>query len=192
MKMTWRNLFRGVGARMSWFLFCGAISAALGCGLVTVRNPEASIAAPAYGETLQGVAGAAEPTSERTSSFETSPTPTDSSAVNAFPPVPSSPSPTPIACPGSLPSRLMRGEYAYVLPEPPLANRIRSGPGRDFPVVGRAELGEVMELEEGPVCADAWAWWRVRLLDTGVSGWTAEGDSNAYWLGPCETGEACP
>jgi len=192
MKMAWGKALKGLGARGSWFLFCGAIVAAMGCGVVTVRDPEASKAAPADGETQPGDIGAPGPTREGTYTYETSPPATGVPSGNALPTVLPSPSPTAMACPGTLPSRLTRGEYAHVLPEPPVANRIRSGPGRGFPVVGRAEPGVVMELEEGPVCADSWAWWRVRLLDTGVSGWTAEGDSNAYWLGPCETGEACP
>ena len=95
-------------------------------------------------------------------------------------------------CPSALPSRLTVGEYAYVVPEPPVANRVRAGPGRDYPVVGKAQPGAIMEVLEGPRCANDWAWWKIRVLDTGLSGWTAEGNNQEYWLAPCSSRNSCP
>jgi hypothetical protein len=38
-----------------------------------------------------------------------------------------------------------------------------------------------VRVEDGPRCADGYAWWFVRNLD-GLEGWTAEGDAAGYWL----------
>lgn len=94
-------------------------------------------------------------------------------------------------CAGARPSRLTVGKYAAVSTDPPLANRLRSGPGKSYPIVGKIQPGEVMQVLDGPRCADGWAWWKVRELDTGLIGWTAEGDLDAYWLVPCEDAATC-
>ncbi len=95
-------------------------------------------------------------------------------------------------CPNTLASRLVVGEYAYVSPHPLGSNRIRSGPGLSHPVISHAQPEAVLEVLEGPVCGDDVAWWRIRVLDTGDSGWTAEGNSQEYWLEPCPSQSNCP
>ena len=103
------------------------------------------------------------------------------------------PTPTVVSmqCPGARHSRLKVGQYAYVSTNPPLANRVRSGPGKTYDIIGKIQPGKVMEVLEGPGCADNWAWWKVRELDTGLVGWTAEGDDQSYWLIPCESADHC-
>ena len=98
---------------------------------------------------------------------------------------------SPLQCPGAPSSRLKVGEYAYVSTNPPLANRVRNGPGKSYDVIGKIQPGKVMEILEGPRCADNWAWWKVRELDTGLVGWTSEGDNQNYWLIPCEDAQNC-
>jgi hypothetical protein len=94
-------------------------------------------------------------------------------------------------CPGARPPRLLVGGFAYVSPTPPLANRVRSGPGRDFDVIGSLQPGEAMHVLDGPACANGWLWWKVEALDQDLTGWTAEGDSDNYWLVPCASENEC-
>jgi hypothetical protein len=100
------------------------------------------------------------------------------------------PTQIPISCPGALPSRLVVGGYAYTIPDPPVQNRVRSGPGLDYPVVGLANPGAEMQVLEGPKCSNNWAWWNVIVLENNVIGWTSEGDTE-YWLAPCRTTGSC-
>ncbi len=100
--------------------------------------------------------------------------------------------PPPLSCLGALPSRLVVDERAYVIPDPPIPNRVRSGPGRDYPVIGQAQPGATLNVLEGPFCADGWAWWKIQVEGSGLSGWTAEGDGQEYWLAPCSSPVSCP
>ena len=98
-----------------------------------------------------------------------------------------------LSCGASLVSRLAVGKYAYVNLTPPLPNRVREGAGKAYGVVARIQPGQVVKVIDGPVCADGWAWWKIRAEDSGVVGWTAEGDDHDYWLVPCSgTGKCSP
>lgn len=89
------------------------------------------------------------------------------------------------ACPGAAYlSRLRVGDKAKVSEDPPLANRVRRQPSLSGEVLGYIQPGEEMTVLEGPGCSANWVWWRVRSLETGLEGWTAEGDDNGYWLVP--------
>jgi len=103
------------------------------------------------------------------------------------------PSPTPRAtvsqelpwkpCPSAPESRLHVGDQAYVGYEPPLPNRVREKPNWDTGrVIGRIFPGETVEILEGPVCNNQVVWWKVQSLEKELVGWTAEGDSQDYWL----------
>lgn len=87
-------------------------------------------------------------------------------------------------CAGSYPSRLQVGLRAYVSYDPPLPNRVRSQPNTTSNILGMLEVGEQMEILEGPVCSQGWIWWRISSLQKSLTGWTAEGDQNDYWLVP--------
>lgn len=112
-----------------------------------------------------------------------------SSPTFTFTPSPH-PSDTPLAkvtwypCSGIYPSRLHVGDTAYVAYDPPLPNRVRSEPNGTSTIVGLLQPGEKMEILEGPICSGGWIWWRIKSLSSGLVGWTAEGDSAAYWLVP--------
>lgn len=99
--------------------------------------------------------------------------------------------PTPFVCIGAPSPRLWLGGYAYVALDPYLPNKIRNGPGTDYATIGRIQPGEIMEISGGPKCIDRYVWWQVQALDTGIIGWTAEGNKDDYWLIPCESKEAC-
>ncbi len=131
-----------------------------------------------------------EPTA--TSSVNMPPSQTNTSSPTVVPS--STPTITPTAtpkyetwtpCPGGFPSRLHVGERAFVSSDPPLKNRVRSEPDPSADnIIGMLDVGERMEILNGPECASNWVWWYVRSLETGLTGWTAEGDFEAYWLIP--------
>jgi serine/threonine protein kinase len=94
--------------------------------------------------------------------------------------------PTWVPCPGTYPSRLQVGIQAFVSYDPPLANRVRTQPNGVAAVVGFIQPGEKVTIIGGPICSDEWIWWQVRSLQSGMTGWTAEGDKQGYWLVPSQ------
>ena len=95
-------------------------------------------------------------------------------------------------CPGAPETQLFSGMYAYVSTDPPYANNVRWAPGKSNELVGQIQPGESMEILAGPSCGNGWVWWYVEELDTGLTGWTAEGDFSNYWLVPCDGPDVCP
>jgi serine/threonine protein kinase len=128
------------------------------------------------------------------SSPTTTPNPVISPSDTPFPsptPIPSPTvalpaNPTWVPCPGTYPSRLQVGTQAFVSYDPPLANRVRTQPNGIAPVVGFIQPGEKVTIIGGPICSDEWIWWQVRSLQSGMTGWTAEGDKQGYWLVPSQ------
>lgn len=100
---------------------------------------------------------------------------------------------TELYCPNPAPIRLAGGGYAYANKYPPLFNHdnVRSAPGINQGYIGSIEPGNVVEFLEGPVCNNSLQWWKVRVLATGLVGWTPEGDHHWNWLIPCVTKENC-
>ncbi|MBI9048712.1 MAG: SH3 domain-containing protein [Anaerolineaceae bacterium] len=89
-----------------------------------------------------------------------------------------------VVCEGEFVSRLSVGMEARVSEYPPYANRVRSKPEKDGSIIGYIDPGEKVEILEGPNCSDEWVWWKVKSVETGIIGWTAEGDDDVYWLTP--------
>jgi len=87
------------------------------------------------------------------------------------------------ACPDTYQSRLHVGDRAYISYYPPLANRVRAKPNKNGHIIGHIQPGEEMDVIGGPECANQWVWWKVHD-DTGLIGWTSEGDNEGYWLVP--------
>jgi hypothetical protein len=106
-------------------------------------------------------------------------------------PATTAPDPAAQACVNTLPTRLKAGEFAYVDPDPPLPNNLRRDAGKEQPLTGEIQPGQAMRILEGPECADGWVWWRVRTFDPELTGWTAEGDTETYWLIPCASRNEC-
>ena len=47
-------------------------------------------------------------------------------------------------------------------------------------MIGEIKAGTIVDVLDGPVCADGFYWWKV---DAGEQiGWTAEGQDQTYWL----------
>ena len=82
-------------------------------------------------------------------------------------------------------SHLTVGRQARVSEATATANRVRSGPSQEFDVHQLLDPGSVVELIEGPVCADGLVFWKVETR-TSPAVWagTAEGDGSEYWLEP--------
>lgn len=107
-------------------------------------------------------------------------------------------SPTPLAnpspwsaCTATILSRLRVGGVAYVSFDPPFANTVRAASSREADRLGEVRPGGIVEVQEGPQCANGWIWWKVRERASGLTGWTAEGDKATYWLVPCKPGAVC-
>ena len=89
-----------------------------------------------------------------------------------------------VACLGFRPSRIEVGDIVYVSLSP-IPNQIRSEPSLETgEIIGQAPPGEMLEILDGPGCADRIVWWQVLMESTGLVGWTGEGDSNGWWLVP--------
>lgn len=99
---------------------------------------------------------------------------------------------TELFCPAPAPTHLKVGGYASVSTDPPLTdNNVRSEPGINQDLIGSIAPGKSVELLEGPVCNNSLQWWKVRVLETSLVGWTPEGDHESSWLIACESKENC-
>ncbi|MBC7871854.1 MAG: hypothetical protein H7Y09_13505, partial [Chitinophagaceae bacterium] len=83
-------------------------------------------------------------------------------------------------CPDARPQRLIVGEQGTVIRTS--EHRLREEPQSDSDELGAFPADSVFFIHSGPVCAEGFAWWYVDF--EGIFGWTAEGDSAAYWLEP--------
>ncbi len=95
----------------------------------------------------------------------------------------------PMSCGSGLSIRLVPGAQGRVTLTPPLANSVRSQPGRGMgSLIGEIPPGGVFSVLSGPQCgAEGMAWWRVNY--NGLVGWTAEGEAGTYWLEPYTGGD---
>lgn len=85
-------------------------------------------------------------------------------------------------CVGLLPPRLQVGQQGRVTVGG-VPNNVRETPDIGARRVGQiAPGGGAFAVLEGPLCADGYVWYRVRMGD--FEGWTAEGGNNEYWLEP--------
>jgi len=64
------------------------------------------------------------------------------------------------------------------------ANGIRYGLDlSESTVIGYAQPGAILVIQNGPWCSRGWLVWLVKTAD-GLVGYTPEGDGNSYWLLP--------
>ncbi len=118
--------------------------------------------------------------------------------ITTTPPAPETPPPNPTpalqllpatpdrsweACPGAPRSHLQVGDRAAISYDPYLPTRVRSRPGQfNSSVLGLIIPGEVVQLLEGPSCADQTVWWKISSLRKDLEGWVQEGDETSSWL----------
>jgi hypothetical protein len=88
-------------------------------------------------------------------------------------------------CPGAPDSMLALEAWAMVSLDPPLPNNVRSEPGSSSKVIGMVQPGEILQITDGPQCADGYTWWYIHSAH-GLEGWTAEGDAGGYWIVPLQ------
>ncbi len=91
-------------------------------------------------------------------------------------------SPTPSACPGDPPIRLHQGMMAAVIIDDP--NNVRSDASINADIVGKLPKGQPFVIDDGPICADGYAWYIIQSLEGQLSGYTAEGRGSTYYVGP--------
>jgi hypothetical protein len=72
---------------------------------------------------------------------------------------------------------------ARVVPVPPVANNVRSGPGADYAKIGEVQPGEEFDVISSPQCVDNFYWYQIHT-DQGLVGWTREGNNSIYWIEP--------
>ncbi len=90
--------------------------------------------------------------------------------------------PTPTAvCAPAPPSHLITHLRARVLTDDPRPLNLRDAPGTKGSVLTQIPTDSVLYVLEGPRCSQNYAWFRVEFH--GMSGWIAEGDSSAYFVG---------
>jgi hypothetical protein len=83
-------------------------------------------------------------------------------------------------------SNLRPGMKAVVNPDPPLPDRVRDAPSKTGKVVDVVPSNKLIDILEGPACAEGRVWWRVHTPNN-LYGWTAEGDGIDHWLLPAPT-----
>ncbi|TLN11504.1 SH3 domain-containing protein, partial [bacterium] len=64
------------------------------------------------------------------------------------------------------------------------ANNVRDAAGVDRLKIGQIQPGERVKIIAGPACVGSWTWWKIQSEASGLTGWTAEGDGENYWLVP--------
>jgi hypothetical protein len=116
--------------------------------------------------------------SEKTDSPELNfPTPTLSAPIT----VTDTSYPTSIVC-ANFNSQLESGIDAKVVTD---AINIREKPGTTQTVVGVIYTGEKVKLyNEPPICSEDYLWWKIKAINSGITGWAVEGTVAERWLSP--------
>ncbi len=85
----------------------------------------------------------------------------------------------PIYCP--LTPRLAPGRQAIIADSAP--NTLRSEPSSSAPALGQIPVDGIFTVIDGPICGpEGWFFWQVEYNN--LTGWTAEGNTVAYWTAP--------
>lgn len=92
--------------------------------------------------------------------------------------------PTPSLTPSSClyPLSFQIGSRGAVTYRDGVPRRLRTAPTANAPLVVELLDGIAFEVIGGPVCAESYNWWQVRILTTGITGWIAEGRPGRYFV----------
>ncbi len=154
-------------ARGLWLLLL--VLPALACGRF---EPQPTPAVPPVSAT---------PTASPTRALTPTPTSTRPAAATSEPTATFTPTPVPgVALTIGLPARIVAPQGINLRSEP------RTGARR----LGRFGTGIRVTVQEGPVEADNYRWWKV-IDSAGTAGWIADGDGQTTWLTP-NVGEPRP
>ena len=88
---------------------------------------------------------------------------------------------SPQSCQGAPQIRVAVGDTATII-SPTVPNRIRSLPSTSGSIVGELPGGSEFIVRDGPVCAEVYTWFLIEY--NGITGWTAEGTGQNYFIGP--------
>ena len=112
--------------------------------------------------------------------------------VNGTPGTPTAtPEPTigivPFNCPNAPPTEFAVGFRGLVRPAiagaTPNNVRIRDTASTSGKLIGNLPENVLFTVIGGPVCANGYVWWQIKA-DNGLTGWTAEGDTQKYYIVP--------
>jgi hypothetical protein len=92
-----------------------------------------------------------------------------------------------VVCPGAPTSLLQPNDRAMAALKPADPAIVRRGPGQACPLVGEIPPGGLLTILDGPACLNGFVWWEIHA-DSGVQGWTPEGEPTLRWLLPIEVG----
>ncbi len=87
-----------------------------------------------------------------------------------------------LPCDNAPPSQLQVGDNATLDQGIDFAIRLRSEPGLTGTIISSITHIDILEVVNGPACYDHLVWWEMRSIGTGISGWTAEGNSFGPWI----------
>jgi len=167
---------------LTTILLFGLLIITLGCLFVGAQNPTVSSPSPTVSLATQIVTEVIPPTSTPTSIPSTLVSTPTSIATATFDPF-SEGIYYPIK--DCVASRLHVGDRAVVtIGGGPNAIRYGSDLHNDT-IMGYAQEGERMLIVDGPWCSYGWLVWMVQT-DSGLTGFTPEGDGNEYWLLPAK------
>lgn len=83
------------------------------------------------------------------------------------------------------PLNMRIGDRARVMYRDSSPKRLRNMPDLDGAVLADLVENVPLEIIGGPLCADTYNWWQVRVLTSNpVVGWMAEGGPANYWIAP--------
>jgi hypothetical protein len=81
------------------------------------------------------------------------------------------------------PLNLKIDERVRVIYDDGIPKNLRAAPDLQSAILYELVEGVPMVIIGGPVCADTYNWWQVRILSsTEVIGWFAEGGPDAWWI----------
>lgn len=87
-------------------------------------------------------------------------------------------------CSGTIPSQMNIGYLGHVTYTDGTQTRLRSDASTSSQVLESLYEGEMFAVVGGPVCADGYTWWQLKVMGRGnLVGWSAEG-SDYYFIEP--------
>lgn len=92
--------------------------------------------------------------------------------------------PTPSLTPSDCvyPLSFQIGSHGAVSYRDGVPRRLRTAPSASAPLIVELLDGIAFEIIGGPVCAESYNWWNIRILTTGITGWLAEGRPGNYFV----------